>query len=339
MKKVSRILTNSLMIVVSVAIMFSISYAQEKPKEPIIQPVQPEMKPGPLPGLPDLTIWTELRGRPTLVGDKIEIPFRVTVQNTGRADAGIFKVSTEYEIVSGGRPGLLTAGAIPFTVPGQANMWYPFTIAPLPPGTPPRSQVTFNGKVSFDKAFEGVKVRIRAIADSTAGDEFMPAHGRVRESNEGNNTTAWSVVDLPGLPDIVFGEGGANYALAPQYADTFIAVIYVVAAKNIGWAEAGIFETAVDFEVVSGARPELPRRGLIRPEHERMPKIVVGKATNAPLPPSSSIGLGPTLHFPPEFEGVTIRFRAIFDINNRVNESNETNNTSPWSREVTFIRR
>ncbi len=336
--------------------MVSLSYAQPKPEPRIKEPVKikPVPPPGPIPpsDLPDLTIWIGLRGHPTIVGDRIEIPFKVTVQNIGRADAGIFKVSTEYEIVSGGRPGLLERGGIPFTVPGQANMWYPFTSAPLPSGTPPRSQVTFNGKVSFGKAFGGVKVRIRAIADSTVGDEHMPAHGRVRESNEGNNTTAWSVVDLLGLPDLVFGSADQHRIAFREYDPAWgesVEAHYLLPVKNIGQAPAGAFCVEVEYDIVSGARPGLPTHGIVGRTifpgtvfyGRSYPDMACHLSSAPPLPPDGSKVFRISVFFPFEFEGASIRVRGKIDPDNRVRECDETNNTTPWSNVVDFppIRR
>jgi hypothetical protein len=51
---------------------------------------------------------------------RIEVPIHVVVKNQGGLAAGIFKVSAEY---SGPKGAFLT----PFTVPGQDNIWYPYS--------------------------------------------------------------------------------------------------------------------------------------------------------------------------------------------------------------------
>lgn len=100
--------------------------------------------------------------------------------------AGIFKVSVSYTGPSG-------TFLVPFTVPGQGSSWYPYTSSPLAAG----SSVTFAGKVTLPAGLEGDTVSVRALADSCAGDEFMPTYCRVAESNEGNNESAPVSVPVP----------------------------------------------------------------------------------------------------------------------------------------------
>lgn len=119
----------------------------------------------------------ESTGSPTLRGDVIEVPLSVTVRNQGTSAAGAFKISTEYSTGSDRR-----AYAVAFTVPRQTDIWYP-RVTSLAAGR----DITFNGKVSFRNSLRGQAVVLRAIADSCSGDEFMPSHCRVRESNESNN--------------------------------------------------------------------------------------------------------------------------------------------------------
>jgi hypothetical protein len=105
--------------------------------------------------------------------------------------ADIFKVSTEYAI------GDDTYG-VPFTVPGQENLRYPYTNAPLEAG----SEVVFEGVVTFDYDYQDVTVSLWATADSCAGDEFMPDYCRVEESDEDNNeSTSILVAKLNSVAD------------------------------------------------------------------------------------------------------------------------------------------
>jgi len=143
------------------------------------------------PGLPDLVVTDLQLTGPMVInsaGD-IEGPIRVVIRNQGGTAADIFKASTEYTGSSG-------TFLVPFTVPGQSNSWYPFTDAPLAPG----SDVTFDGSVTFPSRAQGETVSLAALADSCAGDEFMPPYCRVAESNETNNESAPLPVTLPSEP-------------------------------------------------------------------------------------------------------------------------------------------
>ncbi len=72
----------------------------------------------PAQAFPDLKAWVTSSGLPVERGDQIVIPFSVTVQNIGTEPAPPFKISVEYEVVSGGMPSLLS-GALPFSVLGN----------------------------------------------------------------------------------------------------------------------------------------------------------------------------------------------------------------------------
>jgi hypothetical protein len=140
-----------------------------------------------MPGPPDLVVVSLQTMGPATVNPEgqIEVPIRVVVRNQGGAAADIFKVSTEYSDAEG-------TWAVPFTVPGQDYTWYPYTSAPLPAG----AKTTFQGVVTFSYA-QDETVSLRAIADSCAGDEFVPDHCRVEESNEANNESTSIAVSLP----------------------------------------------------------------------------------------------------------------------------------------------
>ncbi len=137
----------------------------------------------------DLVVTTfEKTGNPSInpTSGSVEVPVRVVVKNQGDAPAGIFKVCTEYTGPNG-------AYLVAFTVPGQQDIWYPFTSADLAEN----QSVTFNGKVVFHPEVHGVNVTLKAIADCCRGDEFKPEYCRVDESNEANNDSHSISVSLP----------------------------------------------------------------------------------------------------------------------------------------------
>ena len=106
----------------------------------------------------------------------IEVPIQVEIHNQGTRAADIFKAALEFTANDG------TFG-VAFTVPGEANAFYPFTDISLLSG----SSVPFSGRAIFPRARRDEQVLLTAIADSCAGDEFMPEYCRVNESNEANN--------------------------------------------------------------------------------------------------------------------------------------------------------
>ncbi|MGI8783011.1 MAG: hypothetical protein ACR2L2_05095 [Acidobacteriota bacterium] len=152
----------------------------------------PELPSGP----PDLVITAlEITGDPVESAGGVELPVRVVVKNQGGSPAGIFKVSLEYA----GSRGSLHA---PFTVPGKQNASYPYTTEPLVAG----GELIFEGRVRLPVvpqrrpsgggivgALEGLAApalpagRLKAIADSCAGDEIFTNFCRVQEKDERNN--------------------------------------------------------------------------------------------------------------------------------------------------------
>lgn len=142
----------------------------------------------PIAEAPDLVVVSLLTtGAATVNPDgNIEVPIRVVVRNQGNVAADTFKVSTEYTGPDG-------TFAVAFTVPGQDNVWYPYTSAPLAA----EDEVTFTGAVTFPPALQGQEVSLRALADSCAGDEFMPDYCRVQERDEGNNGSDAISISLP----------------------------------------------------------------------------------------------------------------------------------------------
>jgi hypothetical protein len=141
---------------------------------------------------PDLLVTTlETTGPATInAQNSVEVPVRVVVRNQGSEPAGVFKVSTEY---TGGAINPSSTFAVAFTVPGQPNIWYPYTSGPLASG----SSAAFAGRLTFHPSEHGVSVSLKARADSCSGDEFMPVYCRVEESDETNNESAALSVPLP----------------------------------------------------------------------------------------------------------------------------------------------
>lgn len=277
--------------------------------------------------LPDLVPWVARRGNPAERSGEIVIPLSVTVQNRGTTAAALFKVAVEFEVASGGRPGLLNSGGAAFRVPGQRNSWYPMPAAPLPSGAPPASTVTFTGEAVLPASYSGTTVRIRAVADSTAGEEFADPAGRVRESDETNNASPWvDAVLSAGTPDLrvwnqtpplsfsIEGEQIVEYRGGREK--------FLVTVINGGTAPSGAFSVHVGYEAVGGGAP--------------------GAGTILPDPPEAgrSAGLAPgqkavfdriTLKLPVSLAGARVRFRLIIDPDNRVRESDEANNAGPFT--------
>lgn len=127
-------------------------------------------------------------GRTNSKGEVL-LPVSLTVTNRGSAEAGVFKISTEYTGPNG-------TFAVALTVPGQNSVWYPFTGGPLPAG----EQVSFSGYVTFPPQNQGQTVSLVALADSCSGDEFMPPFCRVEESREDNNRSPALDTTLPTEP-------------------------------------------------------------------------------------------------------------------------------------------
>lgn len=144
--------------------------------------------------LPDLVITAlDSTGLPQInAKGEVEAPIRMVVRNQGNAEAGIFKVSTDYTAPTGG------VFAVAFTVPGQNSLWYPFTSAPLPAG----GEIAFEGWVTFLPSLQGQTVSLAGLADSCSGDERMPAVCRVEESQENNNQSGSLSLTLPRAPII-----------------------------------------------------------------------------------------------------------------------------------------
>jgi hypothetical protein len=139
-------------------------------------------------GQPDVVVSRfEITGAATMRGDGfVEVPARATVRNQGTAPAVRFKISTEFT-----EPPNTYPLGVAFTVPGQSDIWYPWTSGPLASG----AEETFEGVLQFSRG--GRAVSVWARADSCSGDEFMPDWCRVAERNEGNNQSAAIPLVLP----------------------------------------------------------------------------------------------------------------------------------------------
>lgn len=311
------------------------------------------VKPPPLILLPDLVVTTlTLTGSPTKNSEgKIEVPIRVVIKNQGTAEAGIFKVSTEYTVPDG-------TYAVDFTVPGQSSISYPHTSAPLAAGR----EISFSGKVTFPASLLGKTVSLMAIADSCSSDEFMPDYCRVKEANEDNNkSTALSVsVSIrlvsppkpPGLPEIAKPPGPPPVRLLPDLVvksikknGSFtvdsngdnIGVPIQVVVKNQGPAAAGVFNVAI-FYITNASSTKQSISFTVPGQSDKKTPY-----TSAPLAPGQEVTLDGYMFFPSSNLPDSIYFYAEADScfyestghrYCRVEESNEQNNSSDFSNEI-----
>lgn len=201
--------------------------------------------PPPPPPLPDLVVSRlEVLGEPWVAPDgAVELMIRVTVNNAGAAEAGIFKIATEYSN-DAGRP-LVAA----FTVPGQENPWYPFTDASLAPD----GAVAFKGAVTFYASSQGQTVSLWAVADSCSGEEFMPDSCRVEEGNEDNNQTTPIAVKLPEAADLIpVPNAYGDYCQLTDQGQLRVIV------RSQGKGPAGGSTTAIDFGDAGTVRVPTP---------------------------------------------------------------------------------
>ena len=145
--------------------------------------------PGPGIGRPDLVVSSLTTGTPSInANNSVEVPVRAVIRNQGTATAtNLFKNSMHYTNPAG------QTFVVAFTVSGQSDIWYPWTSAPLAAG----AEKVFSGKITFHPSVHGVNVSLHGLADSCSGDEFMPEHCRVLESNEGNNRSSVVPIFLP----------------------------------------------------------------------------------------------------------------------------------------------
>ena len=147
-----------------------------------------------MPVMPDLVITNvKQTGVPKINNSgSPEVPISVTVKNIGNFKASIFKVAVYFRshMVRNHMKGPFV---VAFKVPGQSNMWYPYSVGTIAP----EASITFNGNLIFHPYYRHKKVTIWAEADSCSGDEFKPSYCRVKESNENNNKSTPISIVLP----------------------------------------------------------------------------------------------------------------------------------------------
>lgn len=137
---------------------------------------------------PDLVVSTlETTDTPSINAENsVEVPVRVVVRNQGNDAANTFKTCVHYTDAD-------ETFVVSFTVPGQDDLWYPYTNAPLNAD----AETTFAGIVTFHPSVHDQTVSLHATADCCGGDEFMPDACRVDESDEDNNQSESVSVSLP----------------------------------------------------------------------------------------------------------------------------------------------
>jgi hypothetical protein len=131
--------------------------------------------------LPDLTVTAVLVGNPSFINpSEAVLPLTVVIRNVGDTTGTRFKLSVDVLDRSG-------RFVKAFTVPGQADRWYPWRTGLLVRG----QFYTFRGALSVGRpggpSLHNQRIAIIPRVDSCSGDEFMAPYCRVRESNEGNN--------------------------------------------------------------------------------------------------------------------------------------------------------
>lgn len=138
----------------------------------------------------DLVVVEVVPGIP-VYGDsasEASLPLKVTVKNQGAATSESFKISVDVTSAEG-------RYVRPFTVPGQADIWYP-----RQDGLGAGESATFEGTlylgVPGGPSLAGQTLTLDVMVDSCSGDEFQPEYCRVQESDETNNNMQ-SAVRMP----------------------------------------------------------------------------------------------------------------------------------------------
>lgn len=132
--------------------------------------------------LPDLRVTEINAGTPSIEdnGREANVPLTVTIKNFGGATENMFKISTDVMVEGDGQ------FVKPFTVPGEASVWYPWQ-----EGLGAGEESTFSGNLYIGhpsgQLLHGKTATIIATVDSCSGDEFMEDYCRVQESDETNN--------------------------------------------------------------------------------------------------------------------------------------------------------
>jgi len=137
--------------------------------------------PAPSPGKPDLVVTKFETTGPATVNaqNSVVLPIRVVVKNQGSVVTYIFRTAIEYT-------GPWGTNIVPFTVPAQSDLSYPWT--PLSSG----GEMEYEGKVTFHPSLHNVTLSLVAIVDHCGGTPC-----RVDENNGGNNRSAPISVSLP----------------------------------------------------------------------------------------------------------------------------------------------
>jgi len=170
--------------------------AAEEGPELKLDPESPGPESIPLPDLVAKFDWREgLRPGPE---GYVRLPVTIGVANQGNAKAGKFKVSFHYQKHDPAQPGNAGEGPPSYVANFDYDRyprikgWYAWYRS-LDPG---QSQV-FQGSMALPERYRGETLLLYAVADSTAGDEFQPRHGRIRESDEDNNRSPGVRFELP----------------------------------------------------------------------------------------------------------------------------------------------
>jgi len=193
-----------LVVLVSVSSAARLAPAGPSVQQPVRSVQAPTKKPGPL--LPDLRIQSfEFRGEPevgTIRRDGRNVSgvkqnFRLIVENAGPGTAGEFRIGITYEMP--GKP----AYRVHFFAGGYQ---WSVTVNRLEP-----AQTKFlAGFLFFEEAHAASRGQVVAAAD-IVDQEFMPDYGRVRETNESNNTARLDIT----LPPVFHAAPPPPAKLAP----------------------------------------------------------------------------------------------------------------------------
>ncbi|HSR51569.1 MAG TPA: PASTA domain-containing protein [Acidobacteriota bacterium] len=136
------------------------------------------------PQLPDLTVQVRQTGNVVQRSGGVLIPVQVTVRNQGGSPASGFKNSFHYSASSQGLASFQVNRQTTFYVNGPSSL-------------PPNRTFQFQGSIYIRGSFQGQVIHVWVKTDSCSGDEFMPNHCRVEESNEGNNDSNRLSFKLP----------------------------------------------------------------------------------------------------------------------------------------------
>lgn len=280
--------------------------AAPEPTEPVVAPpasdtptptptgsITPSPTPTPTPTMtftpspPDLTVpdFTVDRLPGFDAEGRMVYPARVEVANGGDLAAEDFKVSASY---TGGARNPNTPFTVPFTVPGQESAFYPRVSSPLEGG----DTVTFDGIISLNPVENDRPLTLSVLADSCAGEEFVPEHCHVLESDEENNSASVRLLTPAcfdfnrlesgeffeaGSPPLKESSGTLNFeAIFP--ADDDVAEVGGTTQVAFGWSQRLLevrdmklsFSSGVESTRTAFAYSELAGAQMIRVNGERI---------------------------------------------------------------------